>query len=287
VKRVAELLGAALKSALFMSRRIFCSAFLLFAFSAFGQSASNSVHGTILIVAFRHNHIVAAVDSKLLNAKNPIACKMVELGKYGFFVSNGLGGVPDEFFAPDVAKEVFKTPKIDPASARKDGVADAWGRSMAYRFNHSRRVTQQDLEESRMFKTSGIFGFGDFLGRLYLFEVHLNIVGEKGKRRITYVVEQHFDDDSKEIEYGPTHSMAQMHEQMAGASPRARAFNQTHPVGPSDHDYDARVAARTLDALIQWNPQADSISAPVDAVTLDPGQPLRWVRRKPQCRDSN
>src|SRR5579872_1518215 len=79
----------------------------------FGQ---NIQHGTVVNVAFLHDHIVAAVDSKVLNLPNPISCKMVELGKYGFFVINGMSGVPAEFFGPDIAKEVFSKVGANPIS---------------------------------------------------------------------------------------------------------------------------------------------------------------------------
>jgi hypothetical protein len=263
-------------------------AFCCVALSAFSQQTPEVIqHGTVAIVAFRPNQIVAAIDSAMYdpneNFPPGIGCKMIGLGKYGFFLGLGLEGIKGEFTTSALAQQAFgKVLNVDTPKHRRQ-VATDWGSLLIANIKRSKYPVLASLRAGNI-QTAGVFGFESSDGRLYLYIVYLDVVGQEPALRAVSSFD-YIEATTNEVQrLGSPEHVALMDEFAANRTPRAQSTRkQIEDTGTPEADMEAFMLGQTLQFVLQWSPGDKRIHGPIDIVVLKSGCPLRWFQRKTQC----
>jgi hypothetical protein len=249
---------------------------------ASSQTVNTLSHGSIAVVRFSKDRIIAAADSRSVDPINPLAqataCKIIALTDKGFFLNIGILSAKGFFDGNDLARKSYRKFRT-----HSRGTANEWGEQTATALTAF--FGKENFPITEQTRATGIFGFVT-TGHLSLYRVDVvPIQQEKTVRFVFHVVPEYPND--REDMFGSEVSVPLMNEFAANKTARAHVANnefEKYAGTRPDTNFEPLFMRAQLQAAVRWS-RSNDIAEPIDVLVLDqPSGHIVWVERKhDQC----
>jgi len=252
-------------------------------------------HGTILLYEESSTQVIVVADSKIhadKSGKDENGCKIVNLSDdtLFFYTGNLFQAVntrtgSEILSQQKVAHEAYSEVKTEPRSEQRlIDVANKYSELVRPEMNELFRVAYaHDFSES-----AGLAGFASLdefkQPRIVLvaIPIHVSNDGAPAYTEVPYLSEP----IQNKVYMGDYLEYRGVNEFLDAKTPRAKRamdrFNSSVGKLPKT-DVEVHKLIAAVQASLTWHRDIPTIGPPVDAVVIDSGTGIRWIKRKPKC----